>query len=1206
MKGLIGFFTNSWVIQFIGLLALALLIWFVGPLIALAGKAPLESELARMLSIAGMLLLWLAFRLGMHVLAQRKDRQLMSELAATEQSGSAVQEASEEELETLRRGFEEALQVLQDTRGKGQGGKQCLYELPWYVIIGAPGSGKTTALVNSGLKFPLAERLGKNFVKGVSGTRNCDWWFTDEAVLLDTAGRYTTQDSHLAVDAAAWQGFLDLIKKHRPRRPLNGVLVTLSLADLLQQTEEERNQHAAAIRRRVQELHQSLGVSPPIYMLFTKTDLVAGFTDCFADFTQEDREQVWGETFPADDPAHPADWLGLFESAFDELLQRLNKRTLPRVQAERDVQRRSQIIDFPQQMALLKPALSAFLQKAFAPNRFEQAFLLRGIYFTSGTQEGTPIDRVMGILARAFKLDRQASPMYSGRGKSFFLTRLLKEVVFPEADLAGADPRVERRNRLMQWGALLAAAFLTLGFIGVWTVSYSSNKMAIAQTEAQIARYQMDEAAVTDTRSNFKQLLPKLDALLAVKGIWDGAGLMSHFGLYQGGKLKAGADDAYEELLRGYFLPSIVSRLGERIQAKPDVLLLQAYLMLGQPEKLDPKVVEAVVRADWELSFNAEPETIAKLMTHLHNLLKMKLTGTQLDPNLVAETRAKLTQVSPERQCYESFKMEMAGHDRSHDFSLAEALQPNGPKAFSYPETKAKGFGTIPGLFTAWGYGELFLKQGLVYVKGCMEQNWVLDLPASSADPREIAQLHEKVKLLYLHDYQEYWSKLLSSIKLLPGQSMSQTVNLLDVLSRPDSPLRQLLIEVEKNTTLTKVSSTLAQALGAAIPAMDEQTLKLQEAAKKATGFDSATATDPVRLLEANFDSLNGLVRGDASKPLPLDGVLGKAKELRDYFMQTGGGAQAQQAPRAGNDVVGSAKLEFARLPEPVRGWLMSLTNAGVTQGRTENELAVAKENKEAADKKQKEANAKLKELGIASGGGAREAKAKEGGGGGGSSQCANAFRGRYPFVRASRQDAPMADFSKFFSPNGILDQFFQANLKDLVDTSSPQWRQKPTEGKSPAYSPVAIHEFQRAAKIRDAFFPGGGSTPMVQFDLKPLEIDANADAFHLVIEGQDIIYHPGAEQVTRIQWPGQAAGSGARIVFEKPDKSQAVLRMEGPWAMFRLFDKSSLQSARGRDKFNVTFQAEGLVARFELRTVSVNNPFSLGEAINFRCPESL
>ncbi|MFZ4703217.1 MAG: type VI secretion system membrane subunit TssM, partial [Candidatus Methylumidiphilus sp.] len=675
---------------------------------------------------------------------------------------------------------------------------------------------------------------------GVGGTRNCDWWFADEAVLLDTAGRWATQDSHQAVDAAGWREFLDLLKKFRPRRPLNGIFVAYGLNDLLQKTEEERNQDANSVRRRAQEMYELVGVRLPVYILFLKNDLVAGFTDFFADLSQEDREQVWGETFPADDPAHPQDWLGKFNSAFDELLQRLNSRTLARIQEERDIQRRSQILDFPQQMALLKPALVSFLEKAFAPNRFEQTFLVRGVYFTSGTQEGTPIDRIMGILAGAFKLDRQSSPMYSGRGKSFFLTRLLKDVVFPEAELAGADPRVERRQQLLQWGALAAAMLVTLGVIGLWTISYNLNKSAIAKTEDQISLYRANAVAPSDSRSNFKQLLPKLDALLAVKGIWDDTGILSRFGLHQGGKLKAGADDAYEDLLRGYFLPSIISRLGERIKVKPDALLLKAYLMLGQPEKLEPNVVEAVVGAGWEQLFNSEPETISKLSAHLKNLLQLKLEATELDPMLIADTRAKLTQIAPQQQCYESFKAEIGSNDRSHDFNLAEAMKPNGTKAFSYPDGKGKGISVIPGLFTAWGYGELFLKKSMIFVKGCMEQNWVLGLPEASSDPREIDRLHEKVKLLYLAEYQQYWSGMLSGIKLLPAPTMTQTINLLDVLSRPDSPLRMLLAAVEKNTSLTKVSSMLSQLGGKALPAPDDQARKLLEAAKQVAGFDAS------------------------------------------------------------------------------------------------------------------------------------------------------------------------------------------------------------------------------------------------------------------------------------------------------------------------------------------------------------------------------
>ena len=122
------------------------------------------------------------------------------------------------------------------------------------MIIGAPGSGKTTALVNSGLRFPLPGAGAEPGIAGLGGTRNCDWWFTDGAVLLDTAGRYTTQESDSMADASAWLGFLDLLKRFRPGRPLNGVLVTLSISDLMLWNEDERARYAAHVRARAAEL----------------------------------------------------------------------------------------------------------------------------------------------------------------------------------------------------------------------------------------------------------------------------------------------------------------------------------------------------------------------------------------------------------------------------------------------------------------------------------------------------------------------------------------------------------------------------------------------------------------------------------------------------------------------------------------------------------------------------------------------------------------------------------------------------------------------------------------------------------------------------------------------------------------------------------------------------------------------------------------
>jgi len=178
MRGLFGFLIARWALSFVGTALLAALLWFFGPFVSC-----LEDWDVRVVLIVLMFIVWAGTNLLLDWRRRRRDAALAEGVAATPADPAAL--ASAEEAAALQDKLATALTLLRKARGT----KGYLYEQPWYVIIGPPGAGKTTALLNAGLRFPLAAEMGQNAVAGVGGTRLCEWWFAEDAVLIDTAGR---------------------------------------------------------------------------------------------------------------------------------------------------------------------------------------------------------------------------------------------------------------------------------------------------------------------------------------------------------------------------------------------------------------------------------------------------------------------------------------------------------------------------------------------------------------------------------------------------------------------------------------------------------------------------------------------------------------------------------------------------------------------------------------------------------------------------------------------------------------------------------------------------------------------------------------------------------------------------------------------------------------------------------------------------------
>ena len=667
------------------------------------------------------------------------------------------------------------------------GKQQYVYQLPWYIFIGPPGSGKTTALLNSGLKFPLADRIGEQPVRGIAGTRNCDWWFTDEAVMIDTAGRYVTQDSHAQIDAREWQEFMALLRRYRPRQPINGALVTVSVADLLQLSAAEREDQAAAVRNRVQELLKTLDTRFPVYLLVTKADLLPGFMEFFGDLGREEREQVWGTTFDFSEKQPVVPSAALFQARFDELVERIAALVPERLQRERDVNRRALIYGFAHQLATIRAALMDFIGNAFPQSTLTGKVFVRGFYLTSGTQEGNPIDRVMGALARQFGLSQQLLPSAKPSGKSFFLTRLLHGVIFPEAPIAGTNLKYERRIGRIRWGAALGATAVALLAFAGWTTSYLNNRQYVQAVKDKAGELGRDHVARAACRRTSGRCCPSTGRWPAspppTRSIRRDPRLSHSLGLFQGEKLDEAATLAYHRVLAQTLAPALAQRLAWVLrQGAPNPELqyetLKTYVMLASPEHLDRDAVKGWVAFDLETNRGADlsVDERRELLGHIDALLSRNALqeSIEIDQPLLARTRAALAATPFPQRVYRRLVRQGVG-GQFPSFRIDSAGGPSAALVFQRRSGRPLSEG-VPGLYTYDGYHKGFAQAVDAVISDLAgEEVWVLGIADSAnarraADPQGRGALADEVKRLYLRDYATTWEQFVADIGGDPGQ----------------------------------------------------------------------------------------------------------------------------------------------------------------------------------------------------------------------------------------------------------------------------------------------------------------------------------------------------------------------------------------------------------------------------------------------------
>jgi type VI secretion system protein ImpL len=736
-----------------------------------------------------------------------------------------LQAQAQEQMDTARPDRKPQVQALQKQLSEAiaslktsKMGAGALYSLPWYIIIGPPGSGKSTALQESGLNFPYMSQ-GRKGIRGVGGTRNCDWWFTDQGILLDTAGRYTTE----LEDRDEWLSFLDMLKKCRKRKPINGAIVCVSVADLVQCNDEEREAHVKNIRDRIDELTKRLEQIFPVYLVFTKCDLLNGFTDFFEDFGKTERSQVWGFTLPYSGKVES--YQAVFDEEVKKLYGQLSAQRVASLAAERPMDKKRRIFGFPLQFAMAHRKLADFVGELFRPNPFQESSILRGIYFTSGTQEGTPIDQLVAAMGGAFGLQEDAAGLLSQAvdRKSYFINALFSKVIFGDQNLARSATRVARRRRFLRASAALGsvAALIVLcvsmaiSTFGNWRLVHTVGATAGKVKEARTTKDQ-DLGGYLKSLGDLREHIDMLYRYNTVEGrpFWLGWGLYRGQHLYLGPDGKSGICKVYVDSISSLFVKPVSENLLAEMKVKAEKRgmsrkefdklydLVMVYKMLVKREPPNKDLMKQVLVEDdrWVLALGAqagklspESRTIAgqQLDFYINQAAALgspeekerykdiPLSGADYDGmgmNAVIESLANGPWVT------ESLSdMLKLANERYEKVSHESLIKARGRELFTCPPEKF-----VPGCFTQRAYN-LYLRSAF------QESSEVLAKKLAKLERQKTAEeVRQQFRASYRTEYVGAWQAFLEGVELKPFENLRDATTKLKILTASESAFRDL------------------------------------------------------------------------------------------------------------------------------------------------------------------------------------------------------------------------------------------------------------------------------------------------------------------------------------------------------------------------------------------------------------------------------
>ncbi|MEH6435953.1 type VI secretion system membrane subunit TssM [Massilia sp. DD77] len=1238
MQTLKQFLTTRTSMTLAGALALAALLWIASSLLGLPATWAWAIFLGALLAgAAAWLWRWRRRRRAGAQLGEMLEQQ------ATPAPVLKASPAQRQEQEEIRQRMLDAIATIKGSKLGQLSGDAALYELPWYMVIGNPAAGKSTAIASSGLQFPFAD---SKVVHGVGGTRNCDWFFTTDGILIDTAGRYAVHEE----DRAEWFGFLALLKKHRKKAPINGVIIAVSVAELAGNRPEFAINLAKNLRQRVQELTEKLEVHAPVYVVFTKADLITGFSEFFQDAERGERDRVWGATLPYNQNASGQQVLDQFDARFDELYEGLKDMSAANMALQWRERMPSGVFTFPLEFSHVKAPLRSFIATLFEENPFQFKPVFRGFYFTSALQEGEPVSASSRRVAQRFDIRLQPHEHEDTvQQQGYFLLNLFRKVIFADKDLVAqyASPAKTR----MRQAAFVAGVALAGLALGGWTWSTMNNRQLVANVEADLVQAARVQARGVDLQSRFEALQILQDRIEQLEAYREDRPLSLSLGLYQGAYLERKLREEYFSGVRDIMLKPVgealegfladVNRNAAQLQPStrggaspvaaavdPEISqqfkdasptssedaynALKTYLMLADPARAEGAHLNDQLTRFWRnwLDANRGAMPREQMIRSAERIISFHLAQIQdvawprIEPKLalVDQTRDNLRRVvrgMPARErVYADVKARAA--TRYPTMTVARIVG-------EQDKELVLGSYAIPGTFTraAW---EGFVQDAFrdAANRELQSADWVLKTAARDDLTLEGSpeQIQKVLVELYKTEYAKEWQKFLQGVTVRELDGFDAAAGAMNRLGDPQtSPIGKLVATVYEQTSWdnpTLVDAGIERAQRGAM-AWFRETILRQKPSQVNISIPAGGATQnaalPLGPVGREFAGVARMVVSKDNNASLMRGYLDHMSRLRGRFNtiknQGDPGPGAKQLMQQTLDGSGSELADALKYVDE-----QMLTGMGDAQKQAIRPLLV-RPLMQGFAVIVKPAEAEIDKVWAA--------------------QVLTPFRQRlapkYPFSAESRLEASSQEIGEVFGPGGAIAKFFDTTIGPLVvrrgDTLSAR-----------TWADMGI----RLAPGVAASFPGwvapltGGSVANVaaatageeqtMFDLQALGA-SGATEFTIEIDGQALRWRGQPQPWVHMAWPSAFGTPGARITAITPQGRTVTLLDEAGRFGLKTMVEASNRKRKDGGVFELTWSGEGVSVTANLKVIgtrkAVAAPPPSGQSFKrLRLPETV